>query len=126
MIQGPPGSGKTHTLSKLIKVLTRRHGPGSVLVCAPTNAACDNVVQYTSNEGLRVVRLGDLSSVREDLLKYTIDYQVANPILNFAAATRVIKRADVVCTTCASAGSALLRNSKFRYVIIDEASQVFF
>jgi hypothetical protein len=124
LIQGPPGTGKTHTLSKLIQVLSRSYGRGSVLVATPTNAACDNVIDYCQKLGLRVVRTGDLSAVREDLLHLCLEKIVPNPFQNFGHAMKVLRNADVVCTTCASSSSQLLTKIKFKYVIVDEASQL--
>jgi signal recognition particle GTPase len=124
LIQGPPGTGKTHTLSKLIQLLSRQYGRGSVLVATPTNAACDNVIDYCQRLGLRVVRTGDLSAVREDLLPLCLEKIVPNPFQNFGHAMKILRSADVVCTTCASSSSQLLAKIKFRYVIVDEASQL--
>ena len=41
LIQGPPGTGKTSTISRLLLVLAG--GGASVLVCAPTNVACQEI-----------------------------------------------------------------------------------
>jgi superfamily II DNA or RNA helicase len=41
LIQGPPGTGKTSTIARLVLCLA---GAGtSVLVCAPTNVACQEI-----------------------------------------------------------------------------------
>lgn len=57
VIQGPPGSGKSGLLKKLI-VLAVECGE-KVLVTAPTNAAIDNMVEKLSDVGINIVRMGN-------------------------------------------------------------------
>lgn len=57
VIQGPPGSGKSGLLKKLI-VLSVERGE-KVLVTAPTNAAIDNMVEKLSDTGINIVRMGN-------------------------------------------------------------------
>ncbi|KAJ3258772.1 hypothetical protein HK103_003366 [Boothiomyces macroporosus] len=124
LIQGPPGTGKTFTLVRLIKNLVKKYGPGSVMVVAPTNAATDNIVQYCLDEGLSVARCGDNSSIRPDFIKYSLDYNVEDPYTNFGQALGFLRRKQVICSTVNSASSRMLSALNFKYVIIDEASQV--
>ena len=72
LIQGPPGTGKTHTIKGIISMLnccTSRNK--KVLVCAPSNAAIDEIVtRIISKGGLfgqteqesidKVVRIGSM------------------------------------------------------------------
>ncbi|CAO2832276.1 unnamed protein product [Amaranthus hypochondriacus] len=57
VIQGPPGSGKSGLLKKLIGLSVERGE--KVLVTAPTNAAIDNLVEKLSNTGINIVRMGN-------------------------------------------------------------------
>lgn len=57
VIQGPPGSGKSRLLKKLI-VMSVERGE-KVLVTAPTNAAIDNMVEKLSDTGINIVRMGN-------------------------------------------------------------------
>lgn len=43
LIQGPPGTGKTHTLNAIVSMLVSS-GVKKILVCAPSNAAIDEIV----------------------------------------------------------------------------------
>jgi len=43
LIQGPPGTGKTHTITGIISMLMSA-GPKKILICAPSNAAIDEIV----------------------------------------------------------------------------------
>lgn len=46
LIQGPPGTGKTHTIHGILNMLFETNvEPGfKVLICTPSNAACDEIV----------------------------------------------------------------------------------
>ncbi|KNA13086.1 hypothetical protein SOVF_119860 [Spinacia oleracea] len=57
VIQGPPGSGKSRLLKKLIALSVERGE--KVLVTAPTNAAIDNMVEKLSDTGINIVRMGN-------------------------------------------------------------------
>lgn len=75
VIHGPPGTGKTTTIVQAIKQLIKTEN--TVLVCAPSNAAVDLLTERIAAEGLSVVRLGNISRVDEDILKHTLEAQLA-------------------------------------------------
>ena len=50
LIQGPPGTGKTHTITGIISMLLEA-GVEKILVCAPSNAAIDEVVTRIHSRG---------------------------------------------------------------------------
>lgn len=56
LIQGPPGTGKTVTSATIVYHLVKQSG-GSVLVCAPSNIAVDQLTEKIHRTGLKVVRL---------------------------------------------------------------------
>lgn len=74
-IHGPPGTGKTTTLVQAI-VLTNKL-EGQVLVCAPSNAAIDLLVDKLSEQGLNVIRIGHPARVTEQTLSKTLDARIA-------------------------------------------------
>ncbi|KAJ5484735.1 hypothetical protein N7539_004723 [Penicillium diatomitis] len=98
LIQGPPGSGKTKTITALVGcLLTAKIGaafqsakpvagtPRKILVCAPSNAAVDELVMRLRNgvkarcgmfEKISVVRLGRSESVNPKVLDLTLDEMV--------------------------------------------------
>ncbi|KAI0335924.1 hypothetical protein GY45DRAFT_1316694 [Cubamyces sp. BRFM 1775] len=111
LIQGPPGTGKTSTICGLVQLyLSRRpkasaiihpgrpaerEMPKKILLCAPSNAAIDEIA-YRLKEGVsgaghraehpKVVRIGAPKSmnlsIREVSLEYLIDQKLnANPDL---------------------------------------------
>ena len=53
LIQGPPGTGKTVTSATIVYQLVKQTG-GSVLVCAPSNTAVDQLTEKIHKTGLKV------------------------------------------------------------------------
>jgi len=76
IIHGPPGTGKTTTLVQFIKQLSKSEK--QILVCAPSNAAVDYLTEKLSDEGLQVLRLGNISRVDDKVLSKTLDLKVKN------------------------------------------------
>jgi len=74
-IHGPPGTGKTTTIVEAIyQTLKSEH---QVMVCAPSNAAVDLLVEKLSQNGLSVVRMGHPARVTDEILNLTLDAKVA-------------------------------------------------
>jgi ATP-dependent RNA/DNA helicase IGHMBP2 len=74
-IHGPPGTGKTTTIVQAIKYTIKDEG--QVLVCAPSNAAVDLLVEKLSEQGLNVLRIGHPARVTEQSLSKTLDARIA-------------------------------------------------
>ncbi len=70
LIHGPPGTGKTTTLAEAI----RKNLGKRILVCADSNVAVDNVMEYFSDR--RIVRIGHPARIDENLLKHSIELQI--------------------------------------------------
>ncbi len=171
IVHGPPGTGKTTTLVQAIKLLCKQEN--TVLVTAASNAAVDLMTERLSDEGLNVVRIGNISRVDEKLIKHTLDgrlsdhpesknvkkikvqaaecrrkaskykrtfthadrrnrtalYQEAGELSSWAKQLetrlidQIISSADVIACTLVNTVSDVLRDCKFRTVIIDEAAQ---
>jgi len=75
IIHGPPGTGKTTTLVQAIAQTVKTEK--QVLVCTPSNASIDLLVEKLSDFGLRVVRIGHPARVTEQTLSKTLDAQIA-------------------------------------------------
>ncbi len=74
LIHGPPGTGKTTTLVHCIKDVVDHEK--QVLVCAPSNAAVDLLVEKLHNHNIDVVRLGHPARVTDEVLAHTLDVQM--------------------------------------------------
>jgi superfamily I DNA and/or RNA helicase len=74
-IHGPPGTGKTTTLVQAINLTIQSEN--QVLVCAPSNAAVDLLVEKLSEQGLNVLRIGHPARVTEQSLSKTLDARIA-------------------------------------------------
>ncbi|MEL6866964.1 MAG: AAA domain-containing protein, partial [Bacteroidota bacterium] len=75
IVHGPPGTGKTTTIVQAIRLLSQQES--TLLVCAPSNTAVDLLSERLAAEGLRVVRVGNISRVDESLIEHTLDAQLA-------------------------------------------------
>jgi len=75
LIHGPPGTGKTLVLVEIIRQ-AKRLGQ-SVLVSAPSNAACDNVVDYLVAADVPVTRLGHPARMTERIRDHTLSFKLA-------------------------------------------------
>ena len=51
LIQGPPGTGKTHTILGLISLFLLNNN-GKILICAPSNAAIDEICARIATKGI--------------------------------------------------------------------------
>ena len=89
VIHGPPGTGKTSTVVELIQQSATQHR--SVLVCAPSNVAVDNILErlILAKEGtindkekstrnkLKFVRLGHPARISQRSAHYCLDSLIA-------------------------------------------------
>lgn len=74
-IHGPPGTGKTTTLVEAICAVLQTEN--QVLVCAPSNAAVDLLVERLHQREISVLRLGHPGRVDEEVLSHTLDVQLS-------------------------------------------------
>ncbi|MBS1682703.1 MAG: AAA family ATPase [Bacteroidetes bacterium] len=74
-IHGPPGTGKTTTIVDAIKQTVKNEN--QVLVCAPSNAAVDLLVEKLTIQGLNTLRIGHPARVTEQSLGRTMDARIA-------------------------------------------------
>jgi DNA replication ATP-dependent helicase Dna2 len=118
LVHGPPGTGKTYTLARMVAELVDRGE--QVLVSAFTNRAVDNALEALEDEGVTdIVRYGTESGVREDMQSYRLDTS-GDP----AECASRLEDASVVAATTAACGSRALRTQQFDVAVVDEAGQL--
>jgi DNA replication ATP-dependent helicase Dna2 len=118
LVHGPPGTGKTYTIAKLVEALVQRGD--KVLLTAFTNRAVDNALaairetQLTDEELVRVGTNSGVGPAAESLrLRMSED----------GAANR-LQSAPVIATTTASCGTRIMREQSVDVAVVDEASQL--
>lgn len=74
VLHGPPGTGKTTTLVEAIyqKVKLKE----KILVAAPSNNAVDLIVEKLSNLNVKVLRIGHLSRINQEVVSHTLEYKI--------------------------------------------------
>eukprot|EP00835_Amoeboradix_gromovi_P000478 NODE_17_length_41373_cov_0.337016.p2 type:complete len:879 gc:universal NODE_17_length_41373_cov_0.337016:8591-5955(-) len=152
LVQGPPGTGKTVTSATVVYHL-QRATRSKVLVCSPSNVACDQLCEKLNQAKLNVVRLTAKSrehvessvaflSVHSIADKAEISHEYSalltkkQSVEELSAAEdkrirdlrkqverKILEEADVICCTCVGAGDPRLGRMTFETVVIDEATQ---
>ena len=118
LVHGPPGTGKTYTLARLVRALVARDQ--RVLVSAFTNRAVDNALEELEEQGFTDMRrYGTESGVRADMQEYRVP-QGGEP----EACASALSDAPVVAATTASCGSRAMGRQSFDVAVVDEAGQL--
>ena len=118
LIHGPPGTGKTYTIARLIRALVDRGD--RVLVTAFTNRAVDNALEALRDQGFEdICRVGTDTGIREDMLDLQLKTRGDPP-----ERAAELQHAPVVAATTASCGSRVMREQSFDVAVVDEASQL--
>lgn len=75
LVHGPPGTGKTTALIEIIhQAVTTKQ---SVYVTAPSNTACDNLLERLVEKGVLALRLGHPARIATALREHTLDFRLA-------------------------------------------------
>ena len=118
LVHGPPGTGKTYTLARVVRELVDRGE--RVLLSAFTNRAVDNALEALREQGFdEFVRVGSETGVREDTLPYLLETS-GDPVER----ANELHEAPVVAATPASCGSRVMREAEFDVAVVDEAGQL--
>ncbi len=118
LVHGPPGTGKTYTLARMVRALVARGD--RVLLSAFTNRAVDNAIEALEEQGFTdIVRVGTESGVRDDMQQYRLE-QSGDP----AECAGTLQNAQVVAATTASCGGTAMASQSFDAAVVDEAGQL--
>lgn len=74
-IQGPPGAGKTTTITEIIKQLLKRDSTTRILVTSQSHVAVDNVIKKLASEGFsnQLARVRHTDKTESEMKKYDLD-----------------------------------------------------
>jgi len=158
VIQASPDSGRTHVAAQILQVWVRRLGVRPVLTLCSSDATADVLTRMAASHGLNVVRIGQpaeaagpdvkaafldarmsekrrsreahggdaVSSIVTDVTKSQIRRE--RRLQDQRDRIAVLKGADVVCITAATASSpsarSVLNTLDFNAVVFEEASCV--
>ncbi len=118
LIHGPPGTGKTYTIARLIEALRDRGQ--RILLSAFTNRAVDNALEALRERGVEeIVRIGSETGIREDMHDLRLETDGAT-----TEVATVLQNSPIVAATAASCGSTIMREQTFDIAVVDEASQL--
>ena len=76
IVHGPPGTGKTTTLIEAIIQLIKNGE--KILVSAPSNTAVDNISKGLIQQGVKLLRVGNISKVDEIIFPHTPEGKLSN------------------------------------------------
>ncbi|KAI3770867.1 hypothetical protein L6452_02015 [Arctium lappa] len=134
VVHGPPGTGKSVTLTEAILQLYTTRRNTRMLVCAPSNSAADNILEKLVMENAEKIRKGhmlrlnaqarSLEDIRSDYLEFCcIDEE--ERIFNCPIFEQLVKY-RIVISTYASASLLYaegLQAGHFTHIFLDEAAQ---
>ena len=93
IVHGPPGTGKTKTITQAILQLAK--DGKRVMVAAPSNAAVDHITRELSKENEKVVRIGNSFKISDDILPVTLKQKILNDQM-MEVVKRLKKEAELV------------------------------
>jgi ATP-dependent RNA/DNA helicase IGHMBP2 len=76
IVHGPPGTGKSTTLTEAIIQLIRNGE--KVLVAAPSNTAVDNIAKGLIRQGVKLLRVGNAGKADETIFSHTPEGRLSN------------------------------------------------
>lgn len=74
IIHGPPGTGKSTTIVQLVRVL--RTFEKKILVTAPSNNAVDLLAKRLTDEGVNVLRVGNVTRIGDNIAHLCLEEKV--------------------------------------------------
>lgn len=146
LLEGPPGSGKTHAICELIEQILKRPPDGKrkrILVCGSTYASIDNVIDRLKKDpGVSLLKVNADGGRHDELrlpnlskgIRYSLGLGESEDAIKIADQI-VAESADVTCATVMGAtrhpwfrysrkpNEPMTMNPPWDYLIIDESSK---
>ncbi|KAJ5815003.1 hypothetical protein N7474_006780 [Penicillium riverlandense] len=120
LVLGMPGTGKTTTISHIIRALVAQGK--SVLLTSYTHTAVDNILLKIRDDNIRILRLGAPAKIHPDVQQFA-DLE-AIPKTTIEELKDSYEKPQVVATTCLGVNKNIFNQRIFDYCIVDEASQI--
>lgn len=122
LIKGLPGTGKSETIARIVRILAELNR--TVLICAHTHQAADDILLRLLNEKVKFLRIGHRSRIHPDLLEHSEDQLVRSASSMFGLRVKYLSY-GIFAGTCHSMNGHLIFGLKqFDYCIVDEANQM--
>ena len=119
LVLGMPGTGKTTTISHIIRALTAQGK--SVLLTSYTHTAVDNILLKIRDDDIQILRLGATAKIHPEVRKFADLASVPKTTIEEIEHSYA---SQVVATTCLGINHAIFNERLFDYCIVDEASQI--
>jgi DNA replication ATP-dependent helicase Dna2 len=120
LVLGMPGTGKTTTISHIIRALVAQGK--SVLLTSYTHTAVDNILLKIRDDNIRVLRIGATTKIHPDVQDFAD--LAAIPKATIEELKDSYEKPQVVATTCLGVNHNIFNQRIFDYCIVDEASQI--
>lgn len=120
LVLGMPGTGKTTTISHIIRALVAQGK--SVLLTSYTHTAVDNILLKIRDDNIHILRLGATTKVHPEVQEFAD--LAATPKTTIEELKDSYEKPQVVATTCLSVNHQIFNQRIFDYCIVDEASQI--
>ncbi|GAB1216875.1 hypothetical protein ATERTT37_006094 [Aspergillus terreus] len=120
LVLGMPGTGKTTTISHIIRALVSQGK--SVLLTSYTHTAVDNILLKIRDDNIRILRIGAATKVHPEIQQFAD--LAATPKQTMEELKTVYEDSQVVATTCLGVNHNIFSQRIFDYCIVDEASQI--
>lgn len=127
LIQGPPGTGKTETSAWIIHLWVKYflRDDQTILVCAETHEAVDNLTRRLLKYKHRLVRYGETRSIASDL--HVIEYcDLQKGFVNGLSFRNILWRNILSCYVEKSKSSILIRRKNLYLVCLNRKKFVKF
>jgi DNA replication ATP-dependent helicase Dna2 len=129
LIWGPPGTGKTHIMLRIITSFLMEHTSENILLLAYTNRAVDEICESLFSNGnlcaSSLIRIGSRQSTSSNFHGYLFDAFIRQCNTR-QEVKQLLQNKRIYTATISSISNKkdLLRYKSFGTVIIDEASQI--
>ncbi|CAF4119609.1 unnamed protein product, partial [Rotaria sordida] len=148
MVLGPPGTGKSRTIAgTVLQLLPNLFSNNKILVCAPSNGACDEIMRRILDEFSyqkipytqgTLIRIGGQPPEDESLCEYFHDFNILTKVVEMIRkeperkkfntnniGREILQKSKIIISTLNHCASSRMHSLEYfiDFVIIDEACQ---